>query len=304
MAEPDVTQVTRTLPPYTLPAATRLGRVRLQVADLERSLAFYADLLGFAVLARGADRAVLGVAGKGRAEGVLELFEYPGARPVPKRGRLGLYHVAVLLPDRAALGRVFVHLTRSEVRFGGSDHDVSEALYLNDPDGLGLEIYADRPREAWRWVGGELHMSTEPLGAESLIRAAGGVAWSGMPPGTTVGHIHLHVGDLARAAAFYEGVLGFETTTRRYPGARFLSAGGYHHHLGLNTWAVGASPAAADEARLLEWEVVLPRAADLEALAERLKRAGCAARRTDEDASTSSLRVDDPWGTTVRLLYR
>lgn len=212
------------LPPYTLPPTTRLGRVRLQVSDLARSLAFYGDLLGFTVLEREAHRAALGVG----EEVLLELVERPGARPVPKRGRLGLYHVAAVLPGREALGRALRHLERARISFGAADHGVSEALYLSDPDGLGLELYADRPRDTWRWSAGELQMTTAPLAAESLRRAAGAAAWSGMPAGTAIGHLHLQVGDLERAAAFYEGLLGLTTTVRSYPGARFLAAGGYH----------------------------------------------------------------------------
>lgn len=286
--------------PHELPAATRLGRVRLQVADLARSSAFYADLLGFELLARGDGVAALGA--RGGDEALLELREYPGARSVPKRGRLGLYHVAVLLPTRAALGGLLERVTRAGVPLGASDHRVSEALYLSDPDGLGLELYADRPRESWRWQEGELVMATDLLDTESLLRAGrearvlGDTPWSGMPPGTTIGHVHLHVGDLGRAAAFYEHALGFRATVRRYPGALFLSAGGYHHHLGLNTWAADTPPAQQGDARLLEWTLELPSASDLERVAERLHAAGFTVQ--GEPAAYCTL---DPWGTALRL---
>ena len=139
-----------------------------------------------------------------------------------------------------------------------SNHLVSEAVYLSDPDGLGIEVYADRPRGTWQHEGRQLVMATEPLDVEDVVRAGGGEPWSGMPAGTTLGHVHLFVGDLDAAARFYHEGLGFDKTVWSYPGALFLSAGGYHHHLGTNTWAVGAVPAGEGDARLLEWEIVLP----------------------------------------------
>lgn len=283
---------------YRLPAATRLGRVRLQVADLQRSLAYYERVLGLRVIDRDAGRAVLGAAAD---DGVplVELHERPGAAPVPAGGRLGLYHFAILLPDRAALGRFVAHLADLGERAGASDHRVSEALYLQDPDGLGIEVYADRPRTAWRHEGRQLVMATEPLDLASLVRAAGGEPWTGMPAGTTIGHIHLHVGDLARAESFYHQALGFDKVVWSYPGALFLSAGGYHHHLGLNTWARGAATPGEDDARLLEWEVVVPSALDAEGALASLAAAGHAVGRTVDGGT-----VRDPWGTPLRIRAR
>ncbi|HSU14153.1 VOC family protein [Longimicrobium sp.] len=276
---------------YRLPAETHVGRVRLQVAGLERSLAWYGEVLGMRVLARGDGRATLG-AGDGAP--LVELHERPGAAPVPHRGRLGLYHFAILLPDRAALGRFVAHLGAVGERFGASDHLVSEATYLHDPDGLGIEVYADRPRESWRATGRELRMDTTPMDVRSVVAAAGGEAWAGMPAGTTIGHVHLHAGSLDRAAEFYHAALGLDAMVWSYPGALFLSAGGYHHHLGLNTWAgPGARPPAEDEARLLEWELVVPAADDVDAAARSLADAGFASRDG---------RADDPWGTTLRIV--
>src|SRR3712207_4898954 len=251
---------------YRLPDATHLGRVRLQVSDLERSIAYYRDVLGFRVAERAGARASLAPHGEDRV--VVELDERPGASPVPRRGRLGLYHFAILLPDRAALGRFVAHLAAIGVRAGMSDHFVSEAIYLQDPDNLGIEVYADRPRSSWRHSGRQLAMSTEPLDVESLVRAGRGEPWGGMPPGTTIGHVHLHVGDIDTAAAFYHGGLGLDKIVWSYPGALFLSAGGYHHHLGTNTWAAGAAPAGENDARLIDWEVVVPRASDADAAAK------------------------------------
>jgi catechol 2,3-dioxygenase len=281
-------------PGYRLPAATRLGRVRLQVADLARSLAYYEGVLGLRVLDRSAGAAVLGPHGDGRP--LVELVEKRGVRPAPRRGLLGLYHFALLLPDRAALGRFVRHLSEIGTYAGMSDHLVSEAVYLTDPDGLGIEVYADRPRSTWRQEGRQLAMATDPLDVRSLIEAAGDERWAGMPAGTVVGHVHLYVADLGRAAAFYHEGLGFDKVGWSYPGALFLSAGGYHHHLGTNTWATGAAPATEDDARLLAWTVVVPETADAEAAARSVEAAGYTATPDAGGWSTA-----DAWGTPVRV---
>ena len=179
-----------------------------------------------------------------------------------------------------------------------SDHLVSEAIYLTDPDGLGIEVYADRPRATWRSRGRQLVMATEPLDARELIAAGGGEPWTGMPAGTVIGHVHLHVGDLAAAEAFYHAALGFDKVVWEYPGALFLSAGGYHHHLGTNTWAAGPA-AAEDQARLLSWDIVVPTAHDAGAAAESLANAGYPVELTNHGWVTR-----DPWGTTLRLVTR
>jgi catechol 2,3-dioxygenase len=221
---------------------------------------------------------------------------------VPHRGRLGLYHVAILLPDRPSLGRFVRHLGEIGARAGAGDHLVSEAFYLQDPDNLGLEVYADRPRSTWRRVGRELMMATDPVDVAGLVRAAGDTPWTGMPAGTGIGHVHLHVGDIATGAAFFSEALGFDRTVWRYPGALFLGAGGYHHHLGTNTWAgSGATPPAADDARLLEWTIELPDAASLAAAGESLTRARYAVERAGDASATSELLTRDPWGTQLRL---
>jgi catechol 2,3-dioxygenase len=280
-------------PVYRLPDATRLGDVQLQVSDLERSLAYYQRVLGLRVLDRAGARASL--AAEGEETPLVVLHERPGARRVPRSGLLGLYHFAILLPDRASLGRFIAHLGELGEYAGSADHAVSEAIYLTDPDGLGIEVYADRPRAQWQHHDRQLHMTTEPLDIRSLLAAGSGRAWTGMPSGTTMGHVHLHVGDLDRAAAFYHAGLGLAKVVWSYPGALFLSAGGYHHHLGNNTWSSGA-PAAADDARLLEWTIELPSAADVAAAAGSLETAGYAVERSDDSVSAA-----DPWGTVVRL---
>jgi catechol 2,3-dioxygenase len=301
---------------YRLPGAARVGRIRLQVADLERSLEWYVGVLGMRVRGRTGGSAMLGAPGgdgpgpddhvpgdhgpsdlaTGDRLPFLELRERPGALPVPRGGRLGLYHYAILLPDRAALGRFASHLSRLGVRAGAADHRVSEALYLQDPDGLGIEVYADRPRTEWRHEAGQLVMATDPLDLRGVMDAAGGEPWTGMPAGTVIGHVHLHVGDLARAEAFYHEALGLDKVVWSYPGALFLSAGGYHHHLGVNTWAAGAGPAGENEARLLAWEIVLPTASDVRAAAASLGSAGHDVAETREGSL-----VPDPWGTVLRI---
>lgn len=282
-------------PSYRLPASTRLGRVRLQVADLARSRAYYEDILGLRVLDASDGRAVLGPHGSDTP--LVELVERPGAKSPPLRERLGLFHVAFLLPERAALGRFIRHLAAHGIEPGRSDHLVSEAVYLRDPDGLGIEVYADRPRTAWSVdADGQIAMTTEPLDVDDLLRATGDAAWAGAPAGTTVGHVHLHVGDLGRAAAFYHEALGLDKVVWNYPGALFLSAGGYHHHLGTNTWAGDAPPAREDEAQLLAWTLIVPSPEDVGAVAQSLESAGYAVSRDERGACTT-----DPWSTALRI---
>src|SRR5688500_6485173 len=199
---------------FRLPTATRLGPVRLQVADLTRSVSFYQDVLGLRVLDNEESCAVL--APQEDETPLLEIRELVGARPVPRKGALGLYHFAILLPDRPSLGRFLRHLGDIGVRAGAGDHLVSESFYLQDPDNLGIEVYADRPRSSWRRVGRELMMATDPVDVGGLLHAAGEVRWNGAPPGTTMGHVHLHVGDLEEAGSFYSEAVGFDRTVWHY----------------------------------------------------------------------------------------
>ena len=280
---------------YRLPEATHLGRVRLQVADLERSIAFYENVLGFRTIRRDEDSVSLGPHGEDRE--IVHLHQLSTAKPVPRRGLLGLYHFAILLPDRASLGRFVAHLSEVGAHAGMSDHFVSEAVYLTDPDGLGIEVYADRPRGAWRYDEQQLYMTTNHLDVDDLVSAAKGEPWQGMPPGTVLGHLHLYVDDIARAEAFYHDALGFDKVVWSYPGALFMSAGGYHHHLGTNTWARGAPAATDADARLLEWEIVVPRAQDAAEAAKSVKEAGYPVKNVGDDKV-----LTDPWGTSLRLV--
>src|SRR5258705_959501 len=280
---------------YRLPESTHLGRVRLQVADLDRSVLCYERFLGMRVINRAQNSVGLGPYGEDRE--IVHLRQLESARPVPKRGLLGLYHFAILLPGRASLGRFVTLLAVLGVRAGMSDHFVSAAVYLTDPDGLGIEVYADRPRDAWRYDERQLHMTTNHLDVEDLVRSAGDEKWTGMPPGTVLGHVHLYVDDIDKAEAFYHDALGFDKVVWSYPGALFLSAGGYHHHLGTNTWAKGAPPATDADARLLEWEIIVPAPRDAEEAARHVKDAGYDVKQEDGDRV-----LTDPWGTSLRLL--
>ena len=279
---------------YRLPAATTVGHVVLQVADLGRSLEYYQRVLGMAVQSQSSGVVRLGPHDDTRV--LIELRERRGVRAVPRRGLLGLYHFAILLPGRAALGRFLRHLGTIREPAGMSDHLVSEAIYLTDPDGLGIEVYADRPRETWRFAESQLQMRTDPLDIEALLQVAGDEPWTGVPRGTVMGHIHLFVGDIARAESFYHAALGFDKVVWTYPGALFMSAGGYHHHLGTNTWAAGAPSATDDDARLVEWVLQLPDVVDARAAAESLRQAGNAVEQRDDGWA-----VVDPWGTKLVL---
>jgi catechol 2,3-dioxygenase len=280
---------------YRLPEATRLGRVRLQIADLDRSIRYYETVIGLRVVERQAGVAMLAPHDDDRV--IIELREKKGVRAVGRRGNIGLYHFAILLPDRAALGRFVRHLSDIGEYAGMSDHFVSEAVYLTDPDGLGIEVYADRPRTAWKTEDRQLTMSTIPLDVPSLVAASGNDRWTGMPAGTVLGHVHLYVRDIADAERFYHAGVGFDKVVWSYPGALFLSAGGYHHHLGTNTWASSAPLSTDDDARLLDWEIVVPTLDDVEQAAAAIAGAGFETRRDGNEVT-----VRDPWGTQLRLV--
>lgn len=277
-----------------LPSSTQLGTVSLQVANLDRSVAWYRDVLGAFVIERDAQTAHLG--SYFDKTPLLTLTEHVGAEAMPHRGRLGLFHVAWLMPSRAALGQFVAHLAAFPDRVGTANHLVSEALYLNDPDGLGVEVYADRPRASWTFSKGEVQMASLSLDLKDLVAAGGGHMYTGLPEGTRIGHVHLHVGNLEASTLFYRDVIGFGVTQSSYPGAHFLGAGDYHHHLGTNVWAgEWAKPPASGDARLLHWTVLVPTIEDVQAVAARAQQNGVEAAATNDNALT----LDDPWGTRV-----
>lgn len=259
---------------------TSCGAVALIVADLDRAVRYYTEQIGLQLLRRANDAAFLGAGGKV----LLQLTEQPGAQPV-QQGRTGLYHLAILTPSRRELSRTLHHLLATNTRIdGASDHGVSEALYLSDPDGHGIEIYCDRPRDQWPLPGGALQMTLEPLDARRLLAEApeGADGWQGLQAGTTIGHVHLHVASIPTAEKFYVDTLGLELMQRFGGQASFVAAGGYHHHLGFNVWAgVGAPPPPADAARLDWYELRLPDLPALQAVVERLHAAGMAPEQED-----------------------
>lgn len=278
--------------------ATTIGAVRLTVADLPRVRTFYEQALGLRALAEDPDDGVV-VLGTGNGTQLLELVGRADA-PLRTRSACGLFHLALLYPTRTGLAHALRRLLRAGAELeGASDHLVSEALYLSDPEGNGIELYRDRPREEWTHEpGGELRMATLPLDLRALFAEAptGDVA-AAIPEGTRMGHVHLQVADLASAEAFYAGLLGFDVMVRGYSGALFLAAGGYHHHIGLNTWASrGGAPNEPGTRGLDRFVVQLPDADALAAVAARLAQAGVATR--DEDGG---LLVADPFGNGLLL---
>ncbi len=257
---------------------TRLGWVHLTVGDLERSLSFYEGTLGLHPVWRGPGCVAVGVRDEAGGPRALALLSHqPGARPKPP-GCRGLYHFALLLPTRRQLAEVVARVVRSGWPIdGASDHWVSEAVYLSDPDGHGIELYADRPRDEWPRRGDHILMTTEPLDFDGLMAelAPGEDPGGVMPAGTRLGHIHLQVSRVARAERFYRDALGLDLVLRFGPSARFFAAGGYHHHVGANTWAgVDAPPPPPDCVQLRHFSFVVPSADDVQAVARRLEQAG------------------------------
>ena len=277
-----------------LPAATTVGPVELTVADVERSLAYYSRAVGLELLSRDGACARLGVSGRE----LLSLVEEPGARPAA--GHTGLYHFALRLPERIDLARWLAHAARERVPLVGlSDHFVSEALYLSDPDEHGVEIYWDRPRDVWEGLVGE-RMTTVPLDVDSLLAELEdprSEPFGGLPSGTVMGHVHLKVARIAESLVFYRDVLGFALMAQLGPYAAFLSVGGYHHHIGANTWeSAGASPPPPGTAALRHATIVLPDAVTRDRVVEQVERYGELAQ-----ASAAGPVIRDPSGNALAL---
>ena len=285
------------LQPFSLPGVA-LARVSLKVSGLDRALSFYRDHLGLKEIHREDDTAVLSASGN--LPGQVVLQEHARGTPRP-HGTTGLFHTAILLPDRSALARLLLRLIRRGWPLqGAAHHGVSEAIYLADPDGNGIEIYADLPREAWQRDNGFIRMVTEPLDIEGLLAQASPSEDRGADPATKVGHIHLQVADLARSERFYHGILGFDVTQRSFPGALFLSAGGYHHHVGLNTWAGRGAPGPPEAALgLSSFALVVPDPATWNLLKARVTSAGIAGADPADGMKGFLLRDPDGIGVEV-----
>ncbi|WP_186396064.1 VOC family protein [Stappia sp. TSB10GB4] len=273
-------------------APLRVGLVTLAVRDSARVAAFYREILGLEDLGTDGLEALLGAGGVP----LLRLRGDAGLVPAP-RSEAGLFHTAFLLPSRADLGRWLAFAAARGLRLqGASDHKVSEAVYLADPEGNGIEIYADRTPSVWTDATGAIVMSTDPLDAPSLLAEAAGTMWHGAPAGTLVGHVHLQVGATDIADAFYSALLGFDIATR-YPGASFYGSGGYHHQLAGNIWnSRGAGPRKAGCTGLAELQIVLRETDRLGAIADAAGKAGL-----DVAAGGDGLALADPWGTRIRL---
>ncbi len=273
---------------------TYVSEVGLKVLDLTKMVDFYQEVIGFEVIEKSPNFAVLGVG----TERLLKLDQIEGLQAKDRR-YAGLYHFAILLPSRADLGRILVHLHNKDVRLGSADHLVSEALYLSDPEGNGIEIYSDREPQNWKWRGNEVAMAVDPIDAAGLVAAAEntGVAWQGMPRGTVMGHIHLHVSDLARAKDFYVNGLEFEVTTSMGEQAVFLGDQKYHHHIGLNVWnGIGIPALPKERAGLGYFTFMLKDEEKRQRIVAQLRALGAEVIKRDEYVETI-----DPSGNVIRL---
>jgi catechol 2,3-dioxygenase len=294
--DPEELEIANDSSPAEISPQLTLGAVHLTVADLERSVAYYREAVGLETFDEGDGRATLGAGGRE----LVVCVEQPVAQP--SRGYCGLYHLALLLPERRDLAGWLAHAARDQVRLTGlSDHFVSEALYLSDPDGHGIEIYWDRPRSHWEGKVAE-GMTTLPLDVDDLLGVLSDPStepFDGLPAGTVMGHVHLKVADVPDTIAFYRDGLGFGLMAALGPQAAFLAAGGYHHHIGANTWeSAGAGPAPEGSAALRQATIVLPDEAERTRVLERLVEHGYEAPAGDDEAAI----VKDPSGNPVALV--
>ena len=281
----------------SIPAETSIGEVHLRVHNLGVVSDFYKDVIGFRELAAGMGETRLSANGAEPAQ--LVLLEDRMA--LPRKGSApGLFHTAFLLPSRKSLAMSLERLIERKTRIHGfADHGVSEAIYLADPEGNGIELARDRPKKTWLNREGKTEMVTEPLDVAGLLREVGprDSKSTELDPGTTIGHIHLQVSDLGAAETFYHNILGFDVTQRTYPGALFLSAGGYHHHLGLNTWNSRNAHPASGTTGLASFRICVPGHEALQALAKRFEDNQYPAEQSDGN----SFVVRDPDGITIHL---
>jgi len=275
-----------------------LGPVSLRITNLEQSIAFYRDALGLTVLTQDEETATLGA----KTTPLVILEQHSAAKQLPKNSVAGLYHFAILLPNRKELGFVIRNLIAQGIELGQGDHLVSEAFYLSDPDGNGIEIYADRPRDTWTYeANGDVKMTTDPVDWQSMLVEAGEEDWYGMPEDTVMGHVHFHVKSLEAARKFYVETLGFDVAAdASRMRALFLAAGGYHHHIGTNVWSGVDAPKTPDDAvGLTYWTLIYPDASSRETAVAALEQSPYEVNR-QEDA----VYVTDDAGITARLLSK
>jgi catechol 2,3-dioxygenase len=281
-------------PTFASRTPLHIGAIALKVRDLDRLTGFYRDVLGLAVLDRGKDGAVLGAGGVP----FVHLEHRGDAKPDDTR-EAGLYHTAFLMPTRGDLARWILHVARNKVQLtGASDHAVSEAFYLDDPEGNGIEVYYDRPLETWEWTGDDLKITTDPLDVDDILREVPpAAAFPGAPDGFRIGHVHLRVGDVARSEAFYRDAVGLDVTRRRH-GASFMSSGRYHHHIAGNVWHSAGAGRRDEERAGLSWLALeAADAAAFETVKARLGSAGPPLAVT-----SSGIETADPWGTRIRIV--
>ncbi len=280
----------------SLHPAVEVGTVTLKVANMERSLKFYTQVIGLELFKQDGNTAVLGAGDRP----ILLLEEVPGATRLA-RNVTGLYHAAILFPTRHSLAIKIQQLLRMNYPFGYGDHLVSEAFYLDDPDANGLELYADRPRSTWKWIGTQVQMASDPVDMDSLFAEIKpndpALNNPAAPAGTKLGHMHLRVGNISKARAFYHDVLGFDIVAHM-PSALFVSAGGYHHHIGMNVWeSNGGKPTPENSAGLREFSISLPDQAELDRLTAQIETAGISVERNGDSAL-----VLDPFQTRIKLV--
>ncbi|WP_315794845.1 VOC family protein [Paenibacillus sp. BIC5C1] len=281
---------------YQIPATTHLGEVSLRISNLDRSIQFYTEVVGLKLLERSDKVATLTADGK---QSLLRLEQLTDAVTMPVRSTSGLYHFAILLPDRKSLGLALRNLAESGIEIGQGDHLVSEAFYISDPDQNGIEIYADRARDTWkRDADNNYIMSSDPVDVDSLFALATNEPWQGLPAGTVIGHVHFHVRSLEESRRFYTGVLGFDIVGNfANMSALFVSAGGYHHHIGLNIWAGTGAPVNPANATGIDYfTIIYDGKEQLEQAVEQLRQSNASIEQQGMDWFTV-----DPQNIRIRL---
>jgi catechol 2,3-dioxygenase len=300
--------ITSTVHDFNIHPATRIGYVSLNVSDMDRSLDFYGKVLGFKKVDRpSSDRALLSV--DGHSSYLVELLEAKEAAgykaSISETRRAGLYHYAILLPERKYLADMLQNLSerRGEIRFDGlADHLVSESIYIRDPDNIGIEIYCDRPCSQWKWDGSWVRMETDRLDTEDLLRESTASGWKAMPAKTVIGHVHLHVRNLAKAMKFYRKILGLNLTAT-YPGAYFFAAGKYHHHIATNIWlGTSIQLASSENVGLNHFSIELPNKEEYQKTVELLRQYNIETPQyRPSNGSSKSVFLRDMDGITIRL---